>query len=269
MDVSLLEQAGLNATQGKAYIALITSGSLTPPSLAAKIGIARTNAYEVLKQLEELELVSKTGSGTKMSYRPANPAALERLMERRRNEVLEHEERLRSVMPQLMTYFYTYSEQPGVRFYQGKDGIIEVYEDILRTREPVLLIRTATEKSFLGSEFMARYIAQRVKLGITVNSLTPDIPEANHDTLVDSAQLLTRTWFMPSAISAPVEVDIYGDKTAFISFGEEAIATIVESPQIADFMRQAFAMMRLGAPLPLTDSELPQQIPKTPHSDQA
>ena len=88
MDVSLLEQAGLNTTQGKAYIALITSGSLTPPSLAAKIGIARTNAYEVLKQLEELELVSKTGSGTKMSYRPANPAALERLMERRRNEVL-------------------------------------------------------------------------------------------------------------------------------------------------------------------------------------
>ena len=51
MNPELLEQAGLNATQAKAYLALITSGSLTPPQLADKIQITRTNAYEVMTAL--------------------------------------------------------------------------------------------------------------------------------------------------------------------------------------------------------------------------
>lgn len=249
MDVSLLEQAGLNGTQGKAYIALISSGSLTPPSLATKIGIARTNAYEVLKQLEELELVSKTGSGTKISYRPANPVALERLMERRRAEVMEHEERLRSLMPQLMTYFYTYSEQPGVRFFQGKDGIIEIYEDMLRTRETIYLLRSSADDQFLEMAFFDRFRKQRAKLGIETIAMTPDLPSVNHNAEVDALNLFHRTWINPQAYSAPVEWDIYGNKIAIISFGQEAIGMIIESPQIAQAMKQMFTLMQLGASL--------------------
>ncbi|HEY6736620.1 MAG TPA: helix-turn-helix domain-containing protein [Candidatus Saccharimonadia bacterium] len=247
MDASLLEQVGLNATQARAYLALISAGSLTPPQLSDKIQITRTNAYEVLKQLNELTLAVKSGSGTKLTYRPENPANLEKLMESRRNQVIEHETRLRGFMPQLMTYFYTYSEQPGVRFYQGKAGLIQIYEDILRTRQPVSLLRTPAENAFLGLEFMKNYIAQRVKLGITVDALTPDMPQANRDPDVDQAQLFTRTWYAPTAYQAPVEIDIYGNKVALISFGHEAIGMIIESPQVAQAMRQVFQMMKLGA----------------------
>lgn len=246
MDTALLEQIGLNATQARAYVALISAGSLTPPQLSDKIKITRTNAYEVLKQLEELTLAVKTGAGAKLTYRPENPSNLEKLMETRRNQVIEHETRLRSFMPQLMTYFYTYSEQPGVRFYQGKAGLIQIYEDILRTKQPVTLLRTPAENAFLGQEFMDKYIASRVKLGITVDALTPDLPRANHNPAIDSGQLFTRTWYQPDAYQAPVEIDIYGDKVAFMSFGHEAIGTIIESPQIAQAMRQAFQLMKLS-----------------------
>ncbi|QQR52939.1 hypothetical protein IPG36_02400 [bacterium] len=109
MDASLLEQIGLNTTQARAYLALISNGTLTPPQLSDKIQITRTNAYEVLKQLEELTLAVKSGTGSKLTYRPENPANLEKLMESRRNQVIEHETRLRNFMPQLMTYFYTFS----------------------------------------------------------------------------------------------------------------------------------------------------------------
>lgn len=247
MDASLLEQIGLNTTQARAYLALISSGTLTPPLLSDKIQITRTNAYEILKQLEELKLAVKSGNGSKLTYRPENPANLEKLMESRRNQVIEHETRLRNFMPQLMTYFYTFSEQPGVRFYQGKTGLIQIYEDMLRTRQPIRLIRTPAENDFLGSQFMSQYIAKRTKLNITVEALTPRIPDANRDPNIDAQHLLNRTWYEPQDYQAPVEIDIYGDKVAFISFGHEAMGTIIESPQIAQAMRQVFALMKRGA----------------------
>lgn len=246
MDASLLEQIGLNPTQAKAYLALISSGSLTPPQLSDKIQITRTNAYEVLKQLTELKLATKSGSGAKLTYRPENPANLEALMEARRNQVIEHETRLRTFMPQLMTYFYTYSEQPGVRFYQGKEGIVKVYEDMLRTRQTIYFLRTTADDKFMGVEFYNKFKLERAKLGIETIALTPDMPDVNHDPVVDERNLFRRTWFAPDLYTAPVELDIYGNKVAILSFATEAMATIIESPQIAEAMRQMFGLIRLG-----------------------
>lgn len=240
MDASLLEQIGLNQTQAKAYLALITAGSLTPPQLSDKIQITRTNAYEVLKQLEELTLAVKSGSDTKLAYRPQNPSNLEKLMETRRNQIIEREARLRSFMPQLMTYFYTYSEQPGVRFYQGKPGLIQIYEDMLRTRQDIYLIRSTADDKTLGLDFFNQFRSKRAKLGIRTYALTPDIPQVNHDPAIDQTYNFIRTWFNPQHYTAPVEWDIYGNKVAILSFGPEAIGTIIESPQIAESLRQLF-----------------------------
>ncbi len=246
MDAELLEQAGLNQTQSRAYLALIAGGSLTPPQLALKIQITRTNAYEVLKQLVELELAVNAGTGAKLAYRPANPTVLEKLMEQKRTQIMTDENRLRSLMPQLMTYFYTYSEQPGVRFYQGKEGITKVYEDILRTRQPTYFLRSTADDKFMGAAFYDKFKLQRAKLGIKTIALTPDVPNVNHDPSIDEANLTHRIWFNPKLYDAPVEWNIYGNKVAILSFGEEALGTIIESPQIAGAMKQMFELMRRG-----------------------
>ena len=47
-----------------------------------------------------------------------------------------------------------------------------------------------------------------------------------------------------SAYTAPVEVDIYGHKVAFIAFGDTQMATIIDSPLIAEAMRQLHAMLQ-------------------------
>jgi sugar-specific transcriptional regulator TrmB len=247
METKLLEQAGLNPTQAKAYIALITSGSLTPPQLATKVGITRTNAYEVLKQLSELELAITTGVGTKLAYRANNPASLEKLMEHRRSQIMADENRLHQLMPQLMTYFYTHSEQPGVRFYQGLDGLTKIYEDILRTRQTLYMVRTPAERATLGKDIVQKFIAQRIKLGIPVEAITPYTTSANKDPQVDAIQNFTRTFMPAGAYTDPVEIDIYGNKVAFLSFGQELTGTIIESPQIANAMRAAFIIMKTGA----------------------
>lgn len=47
--------------------------------------------------------------------------------------------------------------------------------------------------------------------------------------------------------TAPVEIDIYGDKIALMSFGKELIGVIIESPQIARALKEIFLLAKRGA----------------------
>lgn len=247
MDTAFLQQIGLNKTQAVAYKLLIENGSLTPPELSDKSGEGRTNSYKVLDQLVNLGLAEKSPNTKKLSYLATNPTNLERFIEKKRKSILQVEQQVKAQMPQLLNYFYTFNSQPGVRFYQGKEALITMYEDQLRTKQDVYFVRTMADDKFLG-ETLYKYMEKRAKLGITAHGLAP----ATQGTLEYAKQNDERlkrqmSWLPPDSYDAPVEIDIYGDKVAFISFGEEAIGTIVESPQIAQAMRQAFELMKLGA----------------------
>jgi len=247
MNTELLQQLGLTSVQAKAYMQLIQSGEVPASELAKQIGETRTNTYMVLDKLIAMALVEKREQKKVATFRATNPTNLEKLTTEKKNSINSAESAIKAAMPQLLSYYFTFSSEPGVRFYQGKEGIIKVYEDILRTKKPVYLIRTPSEQTYLGEDFMQKYIDKRVKLAIPVEAITPDIPAANHDKSIDESMLFHRTWFDKASYNAPVEINIYGDKVAYVSFGEEAIATIIDSPQIATAMKQLFGLMQLGA----------------------
>ncbi len=246
MNEDLLVNLGLNSTQAKAYMALVRYGSLAPPELASKTGETRTNAYTVLDRLVELGLAKKDESKKKLVYRVENPVALEKLVKQYRDDALAREKLVKDSMPALLNFFYTYSEQPGVRFFQGKDGIEEIYKDHLRTGKTTRIIRSWKDRDFFGKGVFNVWRKRPAKHGIRTVMLSPDVEDANNDPELDRKLLWTRTWMKKEDYTAPVEWDIYGDKVSVISFGEEAIGMIIESPQIAESMRQIFALAERG-----------------------
>lgn len=247
MDIQTLLDIGFTKPLAKTYIMLIKSGPITPPELAVKIKESRTNTYKLLDKLVDMGVVSKTKIGKKLAYRPENPVALENSIKQTRNQILEREKQIKATMPTLLSYFYTFSDQPGIRFFQGEDGIREVFHDIIRTGKTQYLVRTPSDVSFYDDEFFDKLRKQKVKAGIKTIALTPNVPSANHDPRVDEQNMLERTWLPKGSYDADVEWSIYGDKVAIISYGHEAIATIIESPQIARGLRQLFELARAGA----------------------
>jgi sugar-specific transcriptional regulator TrmB len=243
MDTQFLTGIGLTQTQAKAYITLVQNGPTAPPVLAEKIGETRTNAYKVLDKLVELGLARKVEQDKKVVYRVENPVALEALARRKRDAALAHERKVKDALPALMNFFYTYSEQPGVRFYQGQEGIRQIFEDMLRTRQTIYLVRSPSDVKFYDEAFFERFRKQRAELGIETYAITPNVASAVHNADVDRMNKFSRTWIPASDYTANVEWDIYGDKVALISYGEEAIGMIIESPQIAASFRQMFMLV--------------------------
>lgn len=85
------------------------------------------------------------------------------------------------------------------------------------------------------------------KAGIWRKALTPDAPEVSKNHVEsDTEMLLERIWYQPQEYTAPVEWSVYGNKVSIISFGEEAMGMVIDSPQIAESLRQIFAMLEQG-----------------------
>ncbi|MCC7543576.1 hypothetical protein IT415_02610 [bacterium] len=247
MNEDTLIQLGLNQAQAKIYLLLIQNGLMTPPKIAELAQESRTNAYTVLDKLEELGLVKRTRSGKKLAYEPENPVALERLMEKRRKEVHQAEQRVKESMPALLNYFYTYQNRPGVRYFEGKDGIMELYLDQLRTKQDIYFIRSDGDINLLGPKIYD-IINKRHELGLKVHG----IEAAEADVIKyarENDQRLGRemAWYPPNTYDEPVNIYTYGNKVAIISYAEETIGVLIESPQIAAAFKQLHAIVKVGA----------------------
>lgn len=248
MDESILYDAGLTNSQAMAYIALVKNNPCTPPRLATLINESRTNTYKILEQLEEIGLVGRDDSQKKLRFWANNPTALADRAKKRRLEMEAKEQRLQASLPKLLNSFFTYSQQPGVRFYQGKKGIKEIYEDQLRTGEPITMIRSRADMDFFGGfKEIAQIRTIFNESPIARHMFTPDAPEVRIDWKSNDARRgNTRTWLKTKDYTASVEWAVYGNKLAMISFGEEAMGTIIESPQIAEAFRQLMQLLDEG-----------------------
>lgn len=247
-ELSIIRKAGLNESQAKIYLALLRNGALTPVKLAELTGEKRENCYNITKRLEELGLIEKT-KDKRASYRVQNPANLEIIAEHHRRTVEKNEQFVKNNMSTLLDLFYANNYAPGSRTIEGLDGVEEAYRDALRVRKDVYLIRTQADEQ-IGSDqdmksFLRKYRDQLPKLGIHTYAITPDNPRARELAASGRDQEINfhRTFMPVDAYMAPVAIHVYGNKVAFIQFGEMPMTTIIESPFISAAMRQIHGML--------------------------
>ena len=252
MTPQLLESIGLNSTQAKCYIALIENGDMTPSELAKRLDQQRTTIHMSLQALQKLGLTEQTSNATTRRFRAANPLALERLSEKLRNQAVDIDNRVKQNLPTLLSYYHSFTERPGIRMVQGIDGFKEIYKDTLRAKQDIYLVRTIADVPALSLDYLEKYRAKRAALGITTYALTPPTKVGRHNQAegLDQAMRFVRTWLPQDSYTAPVEIDIYGNKTAFLMFGDEIMGVIIDSSALADAMRQIFDLLRQQLALP-------------------
>lgn len=243
----ILKKAGLSSAQSEIYSCLLKNGVLSPAELAEKTTQSRENCYAIAKKLEEFGLI-KSDNGKKLKYQVLNPSAIETLVEKRRKVIVKNEKIVKDNISTLLDMFYANNEMPGARTLEGIDGIKEVFKDTLRVKKDVYFIRTVSDATLSGEKgghFLHDYRNKLPHLGIHTYALTPINKEAMKKVKSgrDKEINFHRTWMPESDYTAPVEIQVYGDKVALISFGETQMATVITSPTIAEAMRQILKLL--------------------------
>lgn len=249
MSPQLLQEIGLNPSQAKIYLCLIEKGALTPPQIGEHTAENRTNAYMVLEQLATLGLAEKVDTAKKLTYQATNPINLEKVSEKRRREVMDAETRVKQAMPTLLSYYYSFTERPGIKLVEGIEGLKEIYQETLRAKQPIHLVRTTADVPNMTQSYIDSYRKKRADLGIHTYAVTPMTASAKslRDTGVDQKMLFHRTEISETSYTAPVEINVFGNKVAFAAFGAETMGVIIDSPAIAEAMRQVINLVVLTA----------------------
>ncbi len=247
MEIDILKGIGLTEAQSKTYLHLLKLGEATPPELADDLGETRTTMYSILDQLQKRNLALRLDVDKKIVYRPAHPVNLEVFVERRRNVILNWEYKMNGILPGLIRDYFATTEQPAVRFFQGREALERVYEEIIEDRNALSVLVPAEEHEYMGADFIGEFVKNRIKKNIKAEILSPALDNDKPNLKNDKKHLIKRYWYNPEQYTSPVEVNIFGDKVAYLSFGQEVFATIIHSPQIAKSAMDQFNMIKRSA----------------------
>lgn len=114
-----------------------------------------------------------------------------------------------------------------------------IWDKVIATKEPYYFVRSRYDELADGEapeDFKNARVAARIQSqNITLSEFT-----RNSNAILRDGYLLDRMLLPPKEYDLPVEIDIFGNKVAFINYNKNGMSTLIESPEIADAMRQMF-----------------------------
>ena len=134
---SLIE-SGLSETQAVIYEILIKFGVQSARLVHVRSPFKRGLVYKALEQLVELGLAEKTDVPGKVAvFKAKHPAKIKELAENRHKMAENSLFAIDQVINQLSSEFNLATGQPGVRFFEGVDGLKKVWWDTLNSKTTV------------------------------------------------------------------------------------------------------------------------------------
>lgn len=239
--VLALKGFGLSEPEVKVYFALLEFGAQPASVVAKKAGLKRGHTYNVLALLMGKGVAQEFEKDGTKYFSPCAPSVLVSLLEGRSQELEVRKRTLEHAVPDLERIRNPLTVQPKVRFFQGIDGIKEIYEDTLRTKEKELLAvgdfdhYFPREQSPELNDWMWEYCRRRAKKGIWYMGIVNKSPTT--DLAFRRRRGEKRKFKMLRGIDLSVEVNIYGNKVAIISSSRDMVGLIIEDQPTADTLR--------------------------------
>ncbi|MFA5961550.1 MAG: helix-turn-helix domain-containing protein [Parcubacteria group bacterium] len=234
-----LKKIGMEEKQAKLYLACLSLGATTIIEIARKTGIKRTTVYENLDEMVRAGYVKVMKKEKRKRYLALEPKELKDLI--RRKEAL-----LEQIMPQLTAMNNVSSIKPKVWFYEGKEGILEAYEDSLNySNIEVVGFASGEVLKMFSLKEVEKYIARRQRKKIIQTLIMPEDKDAKSFIVNASEQLRRVKVVSEEEYPFKIEINIYANRLALFSV-KDKMAVIMESEPISSAMRMIFRMCWKG-----------------------
>ena len=241
----LLELSGFSDKEIAVYLSLLELGKATVTEISRKSGVSRTHCYIILGELVSKEIISVLGKEPKQEFMAESPIKLKDYLEEkflRHKEVFEKVEKL---IPDLISIHKT-GDRPRVRFYEGIDGLIDVYDDTLTAKEPIVAYACYEDMEPLLPKYFETYYKRRVKNKIFARGIVPETPMAIEHKKRDVEEMRDLSLVPKDKFNFTPDIEIYDNKVMIASW-KEKLGIIIESQEISDAMKKIFELAWIGA----------------------
>lgn len=250
--VTELKKLGFKDKEAAVYLACLELGSAPVQQIGRKAKVVRATTYVILEQLMKMGLVTRFDQGKKTLFSPEPPHQLLRLLEKEQEQIQEKQEDLKDILPELQMLMKTAeSAKPTVRFFEGKEGLHAIRQEINMYAQPGDMIYHFTPADHLTAVFPDEEdvsYPQRVARGIRARTIfTTKSEKVKKRWLSDMAKLSERRFVPYDRFPSPAGITIYRDRIAMGTFSGRLVGVVIESAVLAGMMRHLFELSWQGA----------------------
>ena len=234
-----LIQLGLEEKEAKVYLASLPLGATTILKLSKLSGIKRTTIYEIIDSLERKGLMKKEIYGLKTLYAPEYPERLKNTLEIKRSL-------LTGLLPELEVKYHLKSTGSYIKYYEGLNGIKNVYDDLLKDLRPhdfYYAVSNTKEWQALDNDyFMKNHVEKRVNIGATINLLFVDSETAQQRKKTER-NYNENVRLLPKDANIHVDMVITPYKLVMFQLHEPLVALVVENKTMINTQKKLFELL--------------------------
>lgn len=233
---------GLSKKEVEIYRAILELGRGTVSQISRKANVTRTNAYNILDSLESKGIVRISGKEPKQEYVVESPDSLVVMLEKRLQDAQSSLEKAREFVPELKS-MQMVEDRPEIKFYEGIEGLKQIYEDTLTATEEIRAYGSYDNVSEIVRNYFPDYYQKRIAKGISVRGIAPQTPVSIEAKNRGIKELRKLALISPDKyLFAPqTEIDIYDDKIMIASW-QEKLGIIIKSQVIVGAMGNIFEL---------------------------
>ncbi|MEI6553336.1 MAG: helix-turn-helix domain-containing protein [bacterium] len=242
---STLKSFGFGDKESSVYFALLELGNGTVTEISRKAGINRTTGYDILSSLSTKGLINISGKEPKQEYVIESPDSLIKYLEDQSAQIKANIAKAKEIVPELKS-IQPIENRPKIKFYEGTEGLKNVYEDTLTSSEEILAYACIDDMHKALPDYFPEYYRRRAENGISIRGIVPET-ELSKERSVHDAEEKRLIAFVPAdKYYFSPEINIYDNKIMIASWREK-LGIIIESAEIADAMKKIYSLAWAGA----------------------
>ena len=252
---SELRSIGFSEKTALVYAALMEMGWAFPSHLAEYTRLNRTTVYKILHDLCSKGLVTEIDRNNKLCYQIEKPAQLLSFIKHQAKAAEEHYKTAQKLFPDLKNLFGSLVDRPSVRYFEGRRGVLAVYEDQMENFSGYdldVFMNISELSKFLPIEFRNKYLDARIKAGIQLRCIAPEPPDRavllRWYRKVDKHLWPHYKFVSPESFPFKSHISIYGkDRVSLINVHKYSVlGIIIEDQTVANMMRMIFNLAWAG-----------------------
>jgi len=238
-----LLEFGLSEKEAKVYLALLELEVATVSEIAETADVNRSSAYVVLESLKKKGLVSISEDKKIQRYIAISPDFLLYEAESKAKRMVEIKNRISNIVPELKALYKGSKKRPIVKVFEGKNGLINAFEDTLDCKEKLMRVASSVENIIkLLPEYFPGYVQRRVESKIKMHGMHPADAAAKRLMESDSVKIDVPILIPKDKYKIPADMAIYDDKIGYMTPGGGGLAILIQNKEMAEVMKSIFDM---------------------------
>jgi len=237
MNEKILREIGLTDAEIKVYIELSKVDSAMASGIAEKIGIYRTNVYDILKSLIEKGLVSYIIKENRKHFIASKPQNLLNYLKEKEEKIKKQEKQIQKLIPYLLELKQPKREELKAEIYRGKEGLKTLLNDTLDEGKNILYLDYSAISAQIMPDFIVYWNKKRIKMKIKRKILTKEQMRWNKSVKLP----LTEVRYLPDKYNIPITIMIYGNKIWVLTpIDNDHISLLIESKKLVQSFTNYF-----------------------------